>query len=98
MAAEPGTSSGSAASAAQRAVRSLPLAFVTGAVIGVLGGMIGAAEGLSTLGGEPRGVALGLVGFVIAAAAAVAVAAALPGGKRDNPGIPEQDRLSQTAR
>lgn len=72
---------------------------VVAAVLGsVLGGMIGAAEGLSTLGGESRGVAIGLLGFVIAAAVAVAMAAALPGGKRANPRLPEQDRLSQAPR
>jgi uncharacterized membrane protein YfcA len=66
MAAEPGTSSGSAASAAQRAVRSLPLAFVTGAVIGVLGGMIG-------LGGAEFRLPLliGVFGFVALAAVIV---------------------------
>ena len=52
---------------------------VAAAVIGTtLGGMIGAAEGLSTLGSDPRGIPVGLVGFMIAGAAAVALTAALP--------------------
>jgi hypothetical protein len=70
---------------------------VVAAVIGsALGGLIGAGEGLNTLGGEPRGVAIGLVGFIIVAAAAVAVVAALPGGGRPGRGnLPEGDRLSQ---
>jgi hypothetical protein len=71
---------------------------VVAAVIGsALGGLIGAGEGLLALGGESRGVAIGLVGFVIAAAAAVALAAALP--RAAHPGLIGpyvEDRVSQT--
>lgn len=53
---------------------------VVAAVIGTaLGGLIGAGEGLNTVRGEAGGVAIGLLGFVLAATAAVALAATLPG-------------------
>jgi hypothetical protein len=73
---------------------------VVAAVIGsALGGLIGAGEGLSTMEGSSRGVAIGLVGFVIAAAAATAVTAGLPRvGHRDLPGSYGEDRLSQASR
>ena len=73
---------------------------VVAAVIGsALGGLIGAGEGLSTIDGESRGVAIGLVGLVIAAAVATAVAAALPRTRHRGPaGSSGGDRLSQTPR
>jgi MFS family permease len=52
---------------------------VVAAVSGsALGGMIGAGEGLNMLRGDVDGVAIGLIGFVVAAAVAVALAATLP--------------------
>lgn len=68
---------------------------VVAAVIGsVLGGMIGAGEGLNTLGSESGAGAIGLVGFVIGGAAAIAVAAALP--RAGHPGLRDADPRSQT--
>lgn len=55
-------------------------------IASVLGGMVGGAEALNTLGGESRAVAIGLAGLLVAAAAAVAVAAILPRAERDRPG------------
>ncbi|HSI99802.1 MAG TPA: hypothetical protein VLA59_05400 [Patescibacteria group bacterium] len=73
---------------------------VVAAVLGsALGGLIGAGEGLATMDGEARGAAMGLIGFVVAAAAALAVAAALPRAPADGPGgTAEDDRLSQSPR
>lgn len=73
---------------------------VVAAVLGSsLGGLLGAGEGLNTLDGEGRGVAIGLIGFVVAAAAAIALVAALPRGAAHEPvGVAEEDRLSQPPR
>src|SRR5690606_28822550 len=70
---------------------------VVAAVLGsALGGLIGAGEGLNTLDGEQRPIAIGLVGFVVAAAAVIAVVAALPRGSAEGPA--EEDRLSRAPR
>ena len=70
---------------------------VVAAVLGsALGGLIGAGEGLNTLDGEARDIAVGLIGFVVAAAAAVAVVAALPVRPGKRPA--GEDRLSQPPR
>jgi hypothetical protein len=73
---------------------------VVAAVLGsALGGLIGAGEGLNTLDGEGRGAAIGLVGFVVAAAAAIVVAATLPRGSARAPvGVGEEGRLSRPPR
>lgn len=70
---------------------------VAAAVIGsALGGLLGAGEGMSNLGGASRGVPIGLIAFAAAATASVALAATLSrGGPPDSSRPSGGDRLSR---